>query len=159
MSPPIELRFDRLTVRLVGEVKNVVSDGLLCTYDDHISGVLKSWPEALVVALSLNAPHLYMLKNGKKKVLPSADIPLKSFVAYYFRCLKSPSPLLSDWADAILRKGAAELAKKIKKKPEFDDPIRDWILARTEEPSANEIFSTWGPILKESFVDLTSLFD
>ncbi len=157
--PPIELRFDRLTVRLVGEVKNVVSDGLLCTYDDHISGVLKSWPEALVVALSLNAPHLYMLKNGKKKALPSADIPLKSFIAYYFRCLKSPSPLLSDWADAILRKGAAELAKKIKKKPEFDDPIRDWILARTEEPSANEIFSTWGPILKEFFIGLVSLFN
>ena len=70
----------------------------------------------------------------------------------------APSPLLPDWADPFLRKGVDDLAKKIEKGTLFEDPIVDWVLARTELPAAEELYQEWGPIFKETFGGLASLY-
>lgn len=158
IAPPIELCWDELKVRLVGEIKQTTRKGLICANDDNVSGLLKIWPEALAAAIALNAPQIWMLKNGKTKTIERAEEGLKAFVAYYFQCLAVPSPLLTDWADAILRKGVDELEKKMKMGSQFDDPVVDWVLARAEMPAAAEIMTGWGAYLRGAFCHLSALY-
>ncbi len=158
INEPIVLEWDRLKVRLVGEIKYASEKGLICANDDHIGGLLKVWPEALAVAIHMNAPQVWMLKSGKVKNLENPHQSLKAFLEYYFRCLKAPSPLLPDWADPLLRRGIAELEKAVQKDSPFDDPVIDWVIDRMEPVKAAEILETWGPYLKETFAPLISLY-
>lgn len=157
--PPIELAFENgLKVRLVGEIKQATNKGLICVSDDSVGGLLKVWPEALAVGVALDAPQIWILKNGKMKAIEKPRESLKAFVEYYFRCLSAPSPLLPDWSDALLRKGAEELEKKIQKGSVFDDPVMDWVMARAEIPAAEQIANEWGPHLKTTFAELAALY-
>ncbi len=161
--PPIELDWGgRLKVRLTGEIKFATSIGLISTYDDQINGLIKIWPEALAAAMALNAPQILMLKSGKIKVLANPEESLKSFVEYYFRALHSPSPLLPEWADPILRKGVQDLEKKMETtfsgRGLFEDPIIDWIASRTQIPPAEKIMMGWESYLRETFTELIALY-
>lgn len=158
VAPPLEFVWNQLTVRLVGEVKQTSLKGLVSSNEDNIGGTLKIWPEALVAALSLNAPQVWILKNGKIKSLANPKASLKRFIEYYFHCLNAPSPLLNCWADSLLRKGAVDLEKKMEKGSPFEDPAVEWVLARASIPTAEEINLSWGPYLKETFSDLIALY-
>jgi hypothetical protein len=158
VAPPIELRWDQLTVRLIGEIQQASFKGLISSYDDQIGGLVKIWPEALGVACALQAPQIWMLKSGKSKTIQNPLEALKGYIAYYFRSLKAPSPLLSDWADALLRKGADELEKKMEKGSQFEDPVIDWVLARAKMPTAAEIFAVWGEDLRAIFQEAIALY-
>ena len=156
--PPLEVDLPGLKVHLIGEIQQVSLKGLISTQEDNVAGLLKVWPEALIAGLKLEAPHIWMLKNGKCKNLEKLEEGIKAFVSYYFSALVAPSPLLPDWADPFLRKGVDDLAKKIEKGTLFEDPIVDWVLARTELPAAEELYQEWGPIFKETFGGLASLY-
>lgn len=158
VAPPLEFVWDKLTVRLVGEIKQASFKGLISPNEDNISGALKVWPEALVTALSLNAPEVWCLRNGKTKSLANPHASLKTFIEYYFQSLHAPSPLLNDWADSLLRKGVADLEKKMEKGSLFEDPAAEWVFARAEVPTAEEINLNWGAYLKETFSDLIALY-
>ncbi len=157
-APPLEFSWNKLTVRLVGEIKQASTKGLICMNEDSIAGALKVWPEALAAALSLNTPQICMLRNGKMKQLVNAHESLKAFIEYYFLCLKAPSPLISEWADPILRKGPADLEKKMEKGSLFEDPAVEWVFARAELPTAEEIYLNWSPLLKTTFGGLVELY-
>jgi exodeoxyribonuclease V gamma subunit len=156
--PPLQVVFDQLKIRLVGEIKQVSSKGLICTHEDTIGGALKVWPEALIVGLCLNTPQLLMLKSGKIKQIKNLEECLKSFICYYFSSLHTPSPLLASWADAILRKRVLDLEKTRGRDPLFEDFAADWVLARANVPSAEEVFTHSAPVLKELFSGLTELY-
>lgn len=157
IAPALELHWERLTVRLVGEIKQATRKGLISTYDDNVGGLLKVWPEALVSGIVFDIAQIWMLKSKKSKQLINIEKNLKAFIEYYFCCLEAPSPLLTDWADAILRKGEAELEKKIEKGSQFEDPVIDWVLARVDL-SAREILEDWESYLKCVFEDLANLY-
>lgn len=154
IAPPLQIG----AVRLIGEIKLATQKGLVCTNEDHLSGCLKVWPEALIVAMTFNAPQIWMLRNGKSKAIENVEPSLKAFIEYYFLSLKAPSPLLSDWADPFLRKGLVEFEKKMEKGSSFEDPVMDWVLARAQIPNAEELYSNWSPILKETFASLIQLY-
>ncbi len=161
--PPIELRWEnRLKVRIVGEIPFATEQGLLSTQEDQIGGLIKIWPEALTAAIALNAPQILMLKSGKIKRLDCPEESLKAFVEYYFLALQSPSPLLPEWADPILRKGAKDLEKKMETtfsgRGKFEDPIVDWVAARMQIPAAEEICLGWEGYLKGAFNGLIDLY-
>ncbi len=156
--PPIELRWENLVVSLVGEVAHATTKGLISSNDDSIGGALKIWPDALVVALALSGEQIFMLKNGKVKTIEEAEKGLKAFLEYYFAALRAPSPLLPDWADSLLRKGGADLEKKMEKESMFEDPLVDWIFARGKIPAAEELVSDWGLFLQERFEPLIQLY-
>jgi len=158
LMPPLELCWDSLKIRLVGEIKRATLKGLVCANEDNIAGLLKIWPEALILALSVNAPQIWMLRSGKIKSLENPEKSLKLFIEYYFQCLAAPSPLLPEWADALLRKGISEFEKKREKGFSFKDPVVDWVLARAQIPSTEEIFEDWGTLLKETFAELLSFY-
>lgn len=156
--PSIEIQWEKLTVNLVGEVKQASLKGFISFNDDTIGGTLKHWPEILVVAIALNAPQVWMAKNGKSKAIEAPEKSLKAFLEYYFQSLDSPSPLLPDWADALLRKGASELESKMKKKPLFQDPTFEWVLAAVELPEGEKIYQSWAPFLQQTFGELAQLY-
>jgi hypothetical protein len=158
IAPPLDVCGDGWKVRLVGEVKLASRQGLVCANEDSVSGLLKAWPDALAVALAFDAPQVWMLKSGKSKPIESAEKGLQAFLSYYFHSLASPSPLLADWADAFLRKGAEELRKKIEKEALFEDPIMEWVLARVALPPAETMMAEWGPLLKETFAQIAALY-
>lgn len=155
--PPIELSFEKCKVRIVGEIKQATEKGLICTYDDKVDGILKVWPEALAVGMALHTPQVLMLRNGKTKNLVHIEQQLKAFIEYYFCASNAPSPLLTDWADALLRKGEPDLAKMMEKGSQFEDPVIEWVLARNEI-SAHEVYQRWGAYLKEAFGGLADLY-
>lgn len=157
-APPIEIKWEKLTVRLVGEAKQASLKGLISFNDDTIGGALKIWPEALAVAIALNAPQVWMLKNGKSKSIANPEANLKAFLEYYFHSLHAPSPLLPNWADPLLRKGAKELERKMEKDPLFEDPTLEWVSASAELPTAEEIYANWGPFLKKALNGLVELY-
>lgn len=164
--PSIELEWgNRLKVKLVGEIKNATPKGLISISEDNIGGALKIWPEALIAAIALDAPQILLIKNGKMKSLDSlADLKahLKQFIEYYFLCQHSISPLLPEWGDALLRKGTEELEKKrettLSGRGLFEDPVIDWIAARTEVPSAERIVQEWQAYLRDVFAGLIGLY-
>lgn len=158
IAPPLELRLENLTVKLVGEIKQVCQKGMISSYEDNIGGTIRIWPEALATALALNAPEIWMLKSGKNRPIQNPEKALKAFITYYFHCLQAPSPLLPDWADSILRKGPSELAKKMTSDFSLEDPIMDWIFARSEVPSAFQLMEDWSPFLKETFEELLAFY-
>jgi exonuclease V gamma subunit len=158
IAPALEVDCEGMKIRLVGEIQQGSLKGLICSRDDNIAGLLKVWPEALIMALSVNAPHVWMLKSGKTKNLSNIEESLSAFISYYFQSLAAPSPLLPDWADPLLRKRAEDLQKKMEKGSTLEDPVMQWVLARTEEMSAEEIFADWAPTLQTTFKDLIQLY-
>ncbi|OGN64245.1 MAG: hypothetical protein A3E80_01065 [Chlamydiae bacterium RIFCSPHIGHO2_12_FULL_49_9] len=162
-SPPLEIVWeDRLKVRLVGEVKNVGDKGLVFLNEDNIGGALKVWPEILIAGLARKSPLVFSMKSGKSRILENLEESLRAYLEYYFRCLKTPSPLLPDWADSFLRKGAEDLEKKIQGalsgRNRLEDPVVDWVLARSELSSAEKMIDAWAPYLKGAFGSLLSLY-
>lgn len=158
IASPLEFPFENGIVRVVGEVKLASLKGLISPNEDNLGGTLKVWPEALAAACALESPQIWLLRNGKTKEIAAPRDSLKAFIDYYFHCLNAPSPLLSDWADSILRKGAAELEKKMEKGSQFEDPVIDWVFSRAEISTAEEIYQNWSPLLKEKFSNLTALY-
>jgi exodeoxyribonuclease V gamma subunit len=144
------IEFKELKVKLVGQIPHVSEKGLISLNDDSLSGSLKIWPEALIVAVALKESNILMLKNGKIKPFNEAEKNLKAFLEYYFMAVQAPSPLLSDWADSFLRKGKWE--KKC------EDPLFHWVSNRVKLPSSDEMKEDWGAILNETFQELATLY-
>ncbi|HSX13972.1 MAG TPA: exodeoxyribonuclease V subunit gamma [Chlamydiales bacterium] len=134
---------------IVGEIPHCIEDGALHFGDDHISSLLKVWPEILAACVALESPKIYCLKTGKMKTIMQPKVALEKFVAYYLRCQRTLSPLIPDWANAILRKG--EFSPKF----EYTDEVHEWMLPRLD---IQEHFLEEWKWLRESFSELMELF-
>lgn len=145
-------------IKLVGEIKETSLKGMISLNEDNIAGTLKIWPEALMSAIALEAPQIWNLRSGKSKIIENAKENLEAYLEYYFCALSAPSPLLTEWADSILRKNGVDLDKKIERDSMFEDPIVDWVFARSEIPTANEWMKDWGPLLQKTFQALKDLY-
>lgn len=163
-APALEISLsENLKVRLVGEIKTASIKGTLHLGDDTLSGVLKSWPEYLVASLQLSSSQIFLLKSGKIKTIENPEAHLKAFILYYFYALSAPSPLINAWADSLLLKGVEDLEKKIrntasKKGVRFEDPVFDWVMARTKIPLPEQIIENWAPLLKSTFSGLMAMY-
>ncbi len=146
--------WDKLKVRIVGEIRNATSLGFLHTGGGKIGDLLRDWPEILVTGIILNTPQVLLVKEGKIKLLNRLEEALKSFIEYYFRCQTISSPLISSWADPFLRKGVENLEIDLSS----EDPIVNWVLARAQIPSPEVLFEQWAPMLRGTFSTLIEAF-
>ncbi len=158
VAPPLEISWENLKVKLIGEIKEVSLKGLISPYEDTLAGTLKIWPEAAAAAAVLNVNQICVLRSGKQKSIQNPLQELKSFIEYYFHSLKAPSPLLPEWADPFLRKGVLEFVKKVERGARFEDPVMEWVFSRMEVPSPDEMFQQWGPFLKRTLQGLIDLY-
>lgn len=135
--------------QIIGEIPHCVEDGALYFGDDQISSLLKVWPEVLSACVALKSSKIYFLKTGKIKIIERPKEALEKFVAYFLRCQNTLSPLIPDWANAILR--------NFEFSPEFDyrDEVYEWILPRLE---IHETFLEEWKWLQETFSELIELF-
>ena len=157
--PPVEIQWERLKVKIVGEVSFCSSLGPLHIGDDSLPALFRSWPEHLVALCALQSNTIFCIRSGKPKQVASPHDALRRSLELYFLGLQTPLPLVSEWVEPLLRKGGEELEKKFEGgQGLIEDPIYDWVLDRTGELSAEPICSAWGPFLKETLIDLIQLY-
>lgn len=140
-------------ISLIGDIPFSLEDGALHFGDDTLSSLLKVWPEVLAVSMAIQSKNIYFLKSGKVKTLIDPETSLKNYLSYYLRCQNCLSPLIPDWADALLRKQPKDFV------PEFDyeDVVNQWISDRLEVMDAKTLFVEWD-WLKASFAGLIQLY-
>lgn len=157
--PPLEIKWEQLKVKIVGEIRLCSRLGPLHLADDSLAALLKSWPEYLAALCTLKTDSIYCIRSGNVKTVRSPSDSLRRCLELYFLGLQTPLPLVNDWVDPLLRRGPLDLGKKIEESRSlFEDPVYDWVLARTEAPSGEAIFSTWSAFLNESLIDLINLY-
>lgn len=136
--------------KIIGEISHCMEDGALHFGDDHISSLVKVWPEVLTACIALQSPKIYFLKTGKIKTIFNAESALQKFIAYYLRCQKTLSPLIPDWADSLLRN------KEFSPEFQYEDETCQWIVSRLELPAS--LIEEWA-WLKASFSELIGLYE
>ncbi len=137
-------------VRILGNIPLAVEDGAFLFGDDKIGTMLKTWPEILATCCALKTSNVYALKSGKIKSIANPEESLKKFLEYYLRCKEHISPLLPDWADALLRKPSAL-------KFGYETVVNQWMECRLEIPPFEKLSADWIG-LKTTFSDLIALY-
>ena len=147
---PLKLSFEEGDVELIGEIPFSFEKGAVHFGEDHLSSLIKAWPEVLISLVLTGSDEIFFVKKEKVKKVSSPNLALKKFVSYYLRCKESLSPLMPEWADKILRSEV----RKFDFKTEYDDPYVEWVLRRIK---IGEDISSWS-WLKESFSELIELY-
>ncbi len=147
--PPLEIQ----NVKIVGDVPFCLEDGALHFGADTLSSLIRVWPEVLVSCVALNSQSIYFLKTGKIKQIEDPVSSLKKFVEYYLRCSEILSPLVPDWADALLRKTPEDFSQGF----DFEDVVNEWVSLRLDMPDVEELFEDW-KWLRSSFEGLIQLY-
>lgn len=142
---------------VVGKLRDLCPRGLLFHGTEKIEDLVKIWPSFL---LSLQLPEqipggaLLLTKSGKNKTWELED-PLQAladYLDYYEIAKENPSPLIPDWASALLLEGPEELAKAMRASASsrrgYVDEVLEWFFAREKMPSAHVIFERWAPLLR-----------
>ncbi len=148
--PPIEWEVDGYKIRIVGDIPYALQEGALYLGDDKLPSLLKSWPEILATLVGLQKTNLYFLKTKKVKSIEDPLESLKKFTMYYLRTCTQLSPLISDWADVLLRNGESF-------PEEIEDIHVNWVLERLELPSMISLKKDW-EWLSDVFSGLISLY-
>lgn len=157
-APPVEVLWEgKLKVSLVGEIRQAAAKGMVHFGRNQIDSLLKIWPEALAAASVLGSSEIFLAEEGKSKQIEDPEGSLKRLLEYYFRCRAVPSPLLSKWADGLLRRGSEAMTAKSDRHA-FEDPVFEWVKKRTELPEAETIHEVWSGYLREAFSSLSALF-
>lgn len=151
--PPLEIALEGRIYRITGEVPFAMEDGALYSGDDKIGALLKSWPEVLASCIALKSNSVYCLKTGKVKTIEDPENALKGFLQYYESCRHLLSPLMPDWADALLRKTSSAFSWDF----EYEDPFTQWMLFRLEKKDPAVLFEEWKWI-KDCFTSLIALY-
>ncbi|MCC6127728.1 MAG: hypothetical protein IT584_00800 [Chlamydiae bacterium] len=84
---------------------------------------------------------------------------LKECVKLYLLGLETPLPIVSEWADALVRKeDLADLEKKISSSRADKDPVYTWVLERSAPFCAKDLIGCWSSYLQESLKSLLALY-
>ena len=155
----IQIPFGEKTVHLIGMVRHVSSKGAIHFGEDSFSSLLKNWPEHLAALTALQSNEIFCIRSGKLKLVPDPKAALKECIKLYLLGLETPLPIVSEWVDALVRKGdAADLEKKINSSRADKDEIYTWVLERSAPMIAKDLIHTWRASLQESLKDLLTLY-
>jgi exodeoxyribonuclease V gamma subunit len=130
-SKKIELQVG--AIKLVGKLENLTPQGLLVKGKNCIEDRIRFYPQAL-----LGYPLIF-LKDQKVVTLEGS---LEGYLEYFLRAEDNPSPLLPDFAKALLSGTAADLKKEMQA---MEDEAWNWLLP----PDAEVIHRNWSSYLKE----------
>jgi hypothetical protein len=150
--PPIQWQEDGFLIQIIGDVI-ALEKGALSLGEDSFTSLIRIWPEVLASLVGLGVDQICFLKTGKTKSLNSPFEALKQFTRYYLRCHKSLSPLISDWADGLLRKKEDFYPSSAR----YEDVYVDWLLERLDLPSFSQLQEEWSS-LKETFAEILLLY-
>jgi exonuclease V gamma subunit len=158
--PPLEISFRNSLVHLQGDVGFCSMRGPIHFGEDSFASLLRNWPEYLAVLCALGTNEIFCLRSGKIKTVESPKEALKECLEIYSLALQSPLPLVSEWADALVRKqDPIELVKKFEgKQMIIEDPVYDWVFSRIKPPSPEALVADWAPYFEKRLNALLSLY-
>lgn len=164
--PPICVQTnDGTTIKIVGTLKEVSSQGLIIHHSRDLSSVFKVWPQYLLLCHALELyelpilPQLISSKNPKLMLssVKEAASQLKDYIEYYFLGMQAPSPLIPEWIPDILKEDPIHFSKKMRAGLEGPfTPLYNeyalWLFRDLQNlPSAELMHAEWRPITLKLF--------
>jgi exodeoxyribonuclease V gamma subunit len=147
-------------VLLVGKLSDLSAEGWLYHGKDELEDLIVALPLFLIyLALpsfeGKGAPDLLLIES-EKRVQSSFKEPLKllsPLLSYVFLCKANPSPLLPEFAHALLKGDERDLHKALvlAKRALFPHPYLQWLLERDPLPSSSHLFESWAAPLRALF--------
>lgn len=143
------------TVHIVGQLEEMTPKGLLFHGDSDLKSLVKVWPLYLIfLCLDPKNSRLLLTKKGEEFELPIANpkAALSAYIEYFLIAKSSPSPLMPDWASALLEKSEEDLLKAMTK--ESDDIYLNYMKRRRMPFDPKEVFDSWSTPLRQMFSPL-----
>ena len=142
---------------VVGKLDGITPKGLLFHGDKDLKHLIKVWPLYLIhLHLNPQQAKILLTKNGKELELlvPDVQTALASYLEYFLIARTSPSPLMPEWATALLQKTEADFSKAISKSLSDEDPYLNYLQRRHALFDAKEAFDSWSGFLRKVFAPL-----
>jgi exodeoxyribonuclease V gamma subunit len=142
---------------IIGKLDDITPKGLLFHGDSDLKSLIKAWPLYLIyLYLNRENSKFLLTKNGEELELSIHDIKaaLSSYVEYFLIARSFPSPLMPDWASALLQKTEADLSKAMSKESSYEDPYLNYLQRRQGLFDPKEIFAFWSAPLRKIFAPL-----
>lgn len=165
--PPLEILFqNKLKIKITGSLTDVSPKGLIVHAKDSKVDVIKFWPQFLVFNALMHIHNiaedkLIFAKCGKAKSWNAGNLEkhLENYLAYYFKGLKNPSPLIPEWVFDFVYQEDDSLNIKIDKSLNDDfNPLYNeylhWIRNNIEIPSCKSFGEEWKIEAQNLFLDL-----
>ena len=146
---------------ITGTLEDVTPKGLVLHGRNDLKTLIRAWPLYLIsLCLNPEGSKLFLTKSGEMMELPLAE-PLEAlsmYLDYFLLAKNSPSPLMPDWAEALLLKTEVEFSKVVSKRSSNEDVYLDYLDRRGELFDAKSTFSMWNMCLNRVFAPLIDLF-
>lgn len=121
---------------LFGTIDRVCEKGLVLPTKCKNTEIWKLLPDLVALAHTDYPTTLLFLESREEKTFSKEQCRslLEPLLEYYFKALKSPSPLLPDWVEVHQKNPALSFADIMKKKPPpFEDPYLSFSPPGTDE--------------------------
>jgi len=162
VSPPLLFPIENQKILLYGKIDLCTPSHLLSFGKCHISSLWKLWPKILIINLLKNkgviSPQTILFVEGGEELPIDVEDPEKWFahyLRYYQLALKTPSPFLPTWIEAMRKKEEKKLEKLLVQEKErgtlFSSfPLLEEVMGETVK---NDL-DLWQGRLKEMFFPL-----
>ncbi len=138
-----------------GELEDVTPKGLLAHAEGDLKSLVKVWPLYLIYRC-LNPENRFLLltKKGKERefALDDPQSALASYLEYYLLARQRPSPLMPQWAKAVLEGGEEDFRAAMEK--ENDDRHVKYLKRRESLFDPKEALALWSTVLNQAFSTL-----
>jgi exodeoxyribonuclease V gamma subunit len=152
----LSLRTVSKNVYIVGKLDDITPKGLLVYGESDLKSLIKAWPLYLIYLCSKpENPKLLFTKSGEEieLAIPDINTALSAYLEYFLIAKTSPSPLMPDWASALLQKSETEFSKAISKASD-EDPYLNFLKRRQGLFDPKETFALWSAPLRQIFAPL-----
>lgn len=150
LSSPLVIPLSESRVaRITGTLEDVSPKGLLYHGEKDLKSLVKVWPLYLIYRCLYGNGPLLLTKKGISLEVPIVDPhkDLAAYLEYYLRAKQTPSPLMPEWAPALLQ-GTADDLKKILTR-ETEDPYVSYLKRRQGLFNPLETFDQWNRYLRQ----------
>lgn len=146
---------DSRRVHIVGELEDLTPKGLLAHIQGDLKSLVRVWPLYLIYRCLKGENRLLLLtKKGKEVEIAIEDphLALASYIEYFLLSKQQPSPLMPEWAKALLEGSEEDLSAAMSK--ETKDVYTNYLKRRHGLFDPKEAFSLWSLSLKRTFSPL-----
>lgn len=163
ISPPIEVNYRNSIIKIVGEIPNITSQGLIVHGKNDSTNLIKIGPQYLLL---LKMDHLPIAKQllwtksdgSKSPVISNPNLLLERYLHYYFSCLENVSILFPEWISTILEGDADAFHSKIQENlsSKWNPTYNEYLLWAFKEqfPKDNFHFEFWNAQAMELYGEL-----
>lgn len=148
------------TAYIVGKLEDMTPKGLLFHGSNDLKSLVKVWPLYLIfLCFDPENSRILLTKTGEELELPVANprAALSSYIEYFLIAKSSPSPLMPDWASALLKKSEDDLLKAMTK--QSDDIYLNYLQRRPGLLDPKKAFDLWSVPLRKIFSPLKALYE